>query len=261
MSVDIPFQEAPALAPYTLHLRHGFFGRRGGVSRAPFNELNVGLGSSDERESVLENRDRICRALGADRGRMATVHQCHSNRVVIVDDVYAPGTAPEADALVTETPGLVLTVLTADCAPVLLCDPQANIAAAVHAGWRGAVSGVIENAIEVMTDLGASPDNIIAAIGPCISQDSFEVGPDLEEQVLDVTPWAQNLFRDGQGDRLHFNLKRYCLQRIARCGLRKADALEDDTVTEPEMYFSYRRSRKRGEPDYGRNASSIVLLG
>ena len=261
MQQSIPFLQAPALSPFTMHLRHGFFGRQGGVSSSPYESLNAGPGSNDDPDSVRANRDRICEALGADPGRMVTLHQCHSNRVVIVDDVYAPGEAPEADGVVTETPGLVLTALAADCAPVLLCDPHANIAAAVHAGWRGAVSGVIENTIEVMQGLGASPEHIVAAVGPCISQDSFEVGPDLEDEVLDVSPWAQNLFRAGREDRLHFDLKRYCLQKLARCGVGKSDALQDDTVSQPDLFFSYRRSRRLGHDDYGRNATSIVLLG
>ena len=180
---------------------------------------------------------------------------------MIVDDVFAPGEAPEADAIVTETPGLVITALAADCAPVLMCDPHTNIVAAAHAGWRGAVSGVMENTIEVMCGLGAKPEKIIAAIGPCISQASFEVGPEFEDQILDHSPWAQNLFIPGKDDRLQFDLKRYCLHRLARCGVGKAEALADDTVSEPVMFHSFRRSQREGAHDYGRNASSIMLLG
>ncbi len=260
-SVDRPlFIQAPALAKYTMHLRHGFFGRQGGVSGGVYTSLNAGLGSDDALEAVIENRARICTALGGDPKSMVTVHQCHSNRAVIVDAPFAPGQAPEADAIVTRTPGLVLTALAADCAPLLMCDPHANVAAAVHAGWRGAVSGVIESALEAMVQLKADPANVIAAVGPCISQDSFEVGPDLESDVLDASPWAHNLFEPGQGDRLQFDLKRYCLHRLARAGVGKAEAIAEDTVTEPVMFHSYRRSKSEGADDYGRNASSIMLL-
>ena len=261
MSGHIPFLQAPALSPFTMHLRHGFFGRQGGVSGGEYSSLNVGLGSGDLPEHVNANRDAICNALGAAPGSMVTLSQCHSNTAIIVDQPFAPGTAPEGDALVTQTPGLVLTALAADCAPVLMCDPHANVAAAIHAGWRGAVGGVIESALDAMCSLGADTQNIVAAVGPCISQDSFEVGPELEEEVYNATPWAQNLFRPGRDDRLHFNLKRYCLHRMARMGIGRSDAIPADTVTEPNMFFSYRRSRKEGAADYGRNASSIVLLG
>lgn len=261
MPQDHPlFLEAPALAKFSLHLRHGFFGRQGGVSDGIYASLNAGPGSNDDPAAVSENRDRICEALGAERGRMVTLHQCHSNKAVIVDEPFAPGEAPEADALVTKTPGLVLTALAADCAPLLICDPHANVAAAVHAGWRGAVSGVIESALEAMAELGAEPGNTVAVVGPCISQSSFEVGPDLEDAVLDVSPWAQNLFTPGRVDRLHFDLKRYCLLRLARAGVKTGESISEDTLTEPVMFHSYRRSRAEGADDYGRNASSIVLL-
>ena len=265
MSLDpakcAPYLEAPGLAQYSMHLRHGFFGRKGGESTGIYKSLNAGPGSSDKSEWVAQNRDIICQSLGVEAGQMVTLHQAHTNRPVVVDKAFAPGEAPEADALVSQRPGLLLTALAADCSPILMCDPHANIAAAVHAGWRGSLSGVIENTIETMCDLGASADKIVAAIGPCLAQQSFEVGPEFEDTFLKASPWSERLFEPGEGDRKMFDHKRYCMGRLARAGVGKVEALADDTLTQEEDYFSYRRSQRRDEPDYGRNASSIVLLG
>lgn len=191
-SANPPSLEAPALKRFSLHIRHGFFGRRGGVSSGAFKSLNCALGSGDASEKVAENRRRACLALGLSGPRLALVRQVHSARAVRTIDVFAQGEAPEADAVVTSVPGLALGVLTADCAPVLLCDPHAGVIGAAHAGWRGAVSGVLEAAIDAMAELGADPSHTVAAIGPCLSQASFEVGPDLVEAVLEASPWAEN---------------------------------------------------------------------
>jgi hypothetical protein len=179
---------------------------------------------------------------------------------VIATDVYTPGEAPEADAIATKVPGLALAVLTADCAPVLLCDPHAGVIAAAHAGWRGAVSGVLASTLETMSELGADPARITAAIGPCLSQSSFEVGPDLEEAVLSATPWAEHLFESTQTDRKHFDLRGYLLGQLMRMGVAHMEALSEDTLTEPGLYFSHRGSITRGEPASGRNLSAITLL-
>jgi len=255
-----PFVESPGLSPFTMNWRHGFFGCQGGVSTGIYKSLNTGPGSNDQGNRVKANRDRICTTLGALPGRMITLRQAHTNKAIIVDGPMAIAQAPEADAIVTSTPGLVITALAADCAPVLIGDPQANVISAVHAGWKGAVTGVIEAAIEKMITLGATPENMIASVGPCISQDSFEVGPDFEKAFLDISPWCANLFEDGEGDRLHFDLKRYCRARLIRAGVARSEAIEEDTVTQPDKYFSYRRSKKLEESDYGRNASSIMLV-
>ncbi len=255
-----PFIESPALKPFSMNWRHGFFGREGGVSTGVYKSLNTGPGSNDQGNRVKANRDRICVTLGALPGRMITLRQAHTNKAIIVDGPLSVSQAPEADAIVTATPGLVITALAADCAPILIGDPKASVIAAIHAGWKGAVTGVIEDAIKQMETLGASPTNMIAAIGPCISKDSFEVGPDFEKAFLDISPWCAKLFEPGEGDRLKFDLKHYCRSRLIRAGVGKCEAIADDTVSQPDKYFSYRRSKKQGDTDYGRNASSIMLV-
>jgi YfiH family protein len=184
----------------------------------------------------------------------------HSAKAVIAKGPWSLGDMPEADGMATDQPGLVLGVLAADCAPVLLCDPHAGVIGAAHAGWRGAVGGVVESTMEAMQLLGSDPSNTVAAVGPCLSQASFEVGPDLYDAVMDATPWAEHLFEPGQGDRQYFDLKRYVLARLARLGVSHADALADDTLTEPDVYFSHRGMIRRGEADYGRNISAIMLV-
>jgi hypothetical protein len=254
-----PFEEAPALKRFAMHVRHGFFGSQGGVSTGIYRSLNCGLGSKDELSRAIENRRRATEALGAQHDRLVTLRQVHSARAEIVDRPWG-GLPPEADALVTRQPNLVLGVLAADCAPILLLDPHANVIGAVHAGWKGAVAGVIESAVGAMASLGADPGRISAGVGPCLSQSSFEVGPDLVDAVLAASPWAEGLFEPGAGDRSQFDLKRYCLGRLARLGVAHMDALADDTLTAPEAYFSHRRSVKAGDADCGRNLSAIMLV-
>ncbi len=255
-----PFEEVPALKRFSMHVRHGFFGRRGGVSTGVYKSLNCGPGSGDEPEKVLENRRRVCLALCADPENLAAPRQIHSAKAVIADKAFAPNERPECDALVTKRPGLMLGVLAADCAPIVLCDPHNGVIAAIHAGWRGAVGGVIEAAVEAMAEIGGDPSKMAAGVGPCLSQSSFEVGPDLCDAVLNATPWAETLFIPGEGDRQFFDLKRYCLGRLARLGVAHTDALDDDTLTQPEEYFSHRHSVKTGERDCGRNMTGIMLL-
>ena len=255
-----PTLEAPALKRFSLHIRHAFFGRRGGVSAGAFKSLNCALASGDDPDRVTENRRRACLALGLAVPRLAIVRPVHSARAIRASNVFPVGEAPEADAIVTSVPGLALGILTADCAPVLLCDPHAGVIGAAHAGWRGAVSGVLEAAVEAMAELGADPARTVAAIGPCLSQASFEVGPDLVEAVMDASPWADHLFVEGREDRKHFDLKAYLMARLMRLGLSHLDALSDDTLTEPGLYFSHRGSISRREPKTGRNLSAITLI-
>jgi polyphenol oxidase len=260
MSDHPPSLAAPALERLSMHVRHGFFGRRGGVSHGGFRSLNCGLGTTDNPDHVAENRARVCRALGASPDRLASLRQVHSATVVTL----APGSdlaaRPEADALVTRTPGLVLGVLAADCAPVLAVDPHAAVIGAAHAGWRGATAGVADAMIDAMQALGADPGRIVAAIGPCLSQASFEVGPDLVDAVLEASPWAEPFFTPGAGGRSQFDLKAYLSGRLARSGVGHVEALAEDTLTQPEHYFSYRGARAANQADYGRNLSAIVLL-
>jgi YfiH family protein len=255
-----PFEEVPALKRFSMHVRHGFFGRRGGVSHGVYKSLNCGPGSGDAPEKVLENRRRVCRALGADPERLAAPRQVHSAKAVITDKAFQPNERPECDALVTKRPGLMLGVLAADCAPIVICDPHNGVIAAIHAGWRGAVGGVIESAVEAMVEIGADPGRMAAGVGPCLSQSSFEVGPDLFDAVMKASSWAENLFEPGEGDRRFFDLKRYCHGRLARLGVAHTDALADDTLTQSELYFSYRASVKAGDRDCGRNMTGIMLV-
>lgn len=256
-----PFEEAPALKRFSMHVRHGFFGRRGGISAGVYKSLNCGFGSADDPAKVRENRTRVCHALGAMPDKLASPRQIHSAKAVITDKAYEPNERPECDALVTKRPGLLLGVLAADCAPIVICDPHNGIIAAIHAGWKGAVGGVIESTVEAMTEIGGDPAKMAAGIGPCLSQASFEVGPDLADAVLDKTPWAETLFEPGQGDRQFFDLKRYCAGRLARTGVAHIDALTDDTLTQPDDYFSHRHAVKSGDRDSGRNMTGIMLLG
>lgn len=256
-----PFEEAPALKRFSMHVRHGFFGRRGGVSTGVYKSLNCGPGSGDDPAKVMENRRRVCDALGSTPDRLASPRQIHSARAVIAEKAYAPNERPECDALVTNRPGLLLGVLAADCAPIVICDPHNGVIAAIHAGWKGAVGGVIESAVEAMAQLGGDPSKMAAGVGPCLSQASFEVGPEFADVVLDATPWAETLFEPGIGDRQFFDLKRYALGRLARLGVAHMDALEDDTLTQQDAYFSHRHSVKTGERDSGRNMTGIMLLG
>jgi YfiH family protein len=251
-----PALAAPALAALP-GVRHGFFGRAGGVSTGIYASLNASLGSKDDPAAVAENLARIAACLALPPDRVVRLHQIHSARAVVVERPWQ-GARPEADALVTRTPGLALAVSTADCAPVLLSDPDAGVIAAAHAGWRGALAGVIEATLDAMTSLGADPRAVIAAIGPCISQAAYEVGPDFKAQFLAQSPGNAALFRDGAGDRSHFDLPGYVTRRLARAGVGRVEVLPACTFSVPEAWFSHRRAMKRGEGDYGCNLSVIT---
>lgn len=239
-------------------VRHGYFTRAGGVSEGIYAGLNVGLGSSDERDRVVENRTRVGRWFGADHSRLATVHQVHSPDVFTVDAACA-GERPQADALVTATPGLVIGVLTADCGPILFADPHARVVGAAHAGWKGALTGVLENTIEAMEALGAKRENIVACLGPSISGRSYEVGPEFVERFVGTNPGYGEFFtrseRDGHS---MFDLPALTLKRLADAGVT-AENLDICTYAEAANYFSYRRTVHRKEPDYGRQISAIMI--
>jgi YfiH family protein len=241
-------------------IRHGFFTRHGGVSRGGYASLNCGLGSRDDPDAVAENRTRVSRFL--DAHSLLTAHQVHSPTAVVVDRPWSREERPRADAIVTGTPGIALGVLTADCAPVLLADPQARVVAAAHAGWRGAIGGVLEATLAAMEGLGARRDRIEAAVGPCIMQPNYEVGPEFEHEFLTRDPSSAPFFSRPQDDpqgRPHFDLPGYVLQRLKRAGLAPVDAASC-TYAGAEDFFSYRRSRAdRGENDYGRQISAIAL--
>jgi len=241
-------------------LSHGFFTRRGGMSDGLYNSLNCGTGSRDDRATVLSNRQRVSAALGVPDARLLTCHQVHSAEAIVVTEPWA-GENPKADGLVTKTRGVVLGALAADCAPVLFADPDARVVGATHAGWKGALTGALEATIGAMESLGARRSRIRAALGPCISAEAYEVGPEFEARFIAWNPAYKSFFRHaGTGSRPHFDLPGFILQRLATAGL---DTVENCTMctyaTEAEL-FSYRRATHRGEADYGRQVSAIVLL-
>lgn len=237
---------------------HGFFTRAGGVSEGLYASLNCGLGSGDAAEAVRENRGRVAGRLGVEHERLLTAYQVHSPTAVTVEGPWQ-GERPDADALVTATPGLAVGVLTADCAPVLFADAEARVVGAAHAGWKGALTGVLEAAVDAMERLGARRARIAAAVGPCIAQASYEVGPEFAGTFLTQDPANAAFFAPGQGDRLQFDLKGYVAARLRRAGIGALAIDPADTQQDEARFFSFRRSTKRGEKDYGRLISAIVL--
>jgi YfiH family protein len=245
---------ADALAP----LRHGFFTRLGGASSGVFEGLNCGLGSSDQSEVVQINRARAAKAMQADADALRGVHQVHSARAVAAT-FDKPDKPPEADAIVTDQPGLVLAILTADCAPVLFADHAAGVIGAAHAGWRGALGGVLEATLEAMEELGAQRGDIVAAIGPTIGPAAYEVGPEFMETFLDADPAHGRFFSGGHGDRVHFDLPAFALWRMRSAGIGEAQWLRHCTYSSPTKFFSYRRSVHEKQADYGRLIATIKL--
>ncbi len=239
---------------------HAFFTRRGGVSGGLYTSLNCGLGSGDDRSMVTANRARAVAALDLPPGVLFTNHQTHSSAVALIDEDSTPDEKREADALVTVRRGVVLGVLAADCAPVLFAAPQDGVVAAAHAGWRGALGGVCEATVDAMIDLGVRPDGIKAAVGPCIGVASYEVGPEFPAPFLEQEAANGRFFeratRDGH---FMFDLSGYVVSRLSRLGLGEVLRLDGDTCQDEANFFSYRRSRQRGERDYGRQLSAISL--
>lgn len=242
-----------ALSPFA----HGFFTRRGGASSGIFLGLNCGPGSSDQSEAVAINRERAAHALGVESAALAGVRQVHSAEVVRVTAPFAE--QPRADALVTATPGIALTVLTADCQPVLLADPEAQVVGAAHAGWRGALSGVLEATVDAMEALGAHRARIRAVIGPTISQRAYEVGPEFLDAFLAEDPGYARFFAGGNGDRMHFDLPGFGLHRLRSYGVDEAEWTRHCTYSDAERFYSYRRSVHHHEADYGRLISGIRI--
>jgi YfiH family protein len=258
-SLPLPIESPRLAASAGQRIRHGFFTRQGGVSEGIYRGLNVGLGSNDARQAVLENRARVARWFGQPSQSLATVHQVHSPDVVVVDAAYGDE-RPEADAMVSATPGMVLGVLSADCGPILFADSQAGVIGAAHAGWKGALSGVLENTVEAMVALGASRQRIVACLGPSISQSSYEVGPEFVARFLAFDPAYQAYFRSSQKDgHAMFDLQQLTVDRLAKTGI-DAENLGLCTYPDPERFFSYRRTTHAAEPDYGRQISAIAIL-
>lgn len=248
-----PHWTAPALAG----VKHGFFGRVGGVSSGLYASLNAGTGSGDDVAAVAENRRRIAAAFALPPHHLLGVHQVHSPDAVFVDAPWA-GARPQADALVTTRPGLAISVLTADCAPVLLADIEAGVIGAAHAGWKGALGGVLESCVSLMETHGAVRARIAAAIGPCIHQASYEVGPEFRARFLEADSANEAYFAAGSGEKFQFDLPGYCHARLAEAGVT-AEIIAADTYAAPDTLFSHRRSVHLQEGDYGRNCSVIAL--
>jgi YfiH family protein len=241
-----------------LPVRHGFFTREGGRSRDLYASLNCGLGTDDAPANVAANRGAAMVRLALPPASLRTVHQVHGTAVATADGPW-PRTPPRADAVVTRTPGVAVAVLTADCAPVLLADGHARVVAAVHCGWKGTLAGVIESALDAMIALGARPATIAAAIGPCIAQASYEVGPDLRQAFSDGDAASARFFTTGRADRHQFDLGGYVEERLRRRGVATIDRLAHDTYADDARFFSFRRATHRGEADYGRQLSAIAL--
>lgn len=243
-------------------IRHAFFTRDGGVSGGIYASNNCGLGSSDDPAAVAENRARCAARLGLAADRLATVYQVHSPDVAVVEAPFPRERAPKADAMVTRTPGLALGILTADCAPVMLADAEAGVIGAAHAGWKGAFGGVLENTVAAMAALGARPGRIVAAIGPCIAQASYEVGPEFPGRLTGRDPRDADLFAPSRREgHFMFDLPGYVARRLASAGVGSVARAPHDTCAEEDSFFSYRRATLRGEPDYGRGLSAIALAG
>jgi YfiH family protein len=233
---------AEALIEDRIKAPHGFFTRRGGVSSGAYASLNCSLSSQDSRDNVLENRARAAQSLGADPARLLGLTQVHGIDVVTATQAWEPGQGEKADAVVTDRPDLALGIITADCAPVLFADSTGAIVGAAHAGWRGAVAGVLEATLAAMAALGAAAPHITAAIGPCIAQDSYEVGPDLRDSVLARSPADSAFFVPGRRqDRWQFDLAGYCASRLRAAGVGHVIVTGVDTLAEEDCFFSHRR--------------------
>jgi YfiH family protein len=251
--------QSPSLSALAGHgIAHGFFTREGGVSEGLYAGLNVGLGSHDAPERIQENRTRVADWFGEDLDHLATLYQVHSPDVITIEGPVS-GDRPKADGQVTATPGIVLGVLTADCGPVLFADAEAGVIGAAHAGWKGAFDGVLENTITAMEQLGARRENIVAGLGPSISQRNYEVGPEFHERFIVRNPdWARFFAPSGKEGHYLFDLPNLTVSRLASAGV-KAENLDICTYAEEDRFFSYRRTTHRKEPDYGRQISAIML--
>lgn len=241
-------------------LRHGFFTRKGGASSGIFEGLNCGVGSSDQREAVLLNRARVAAAMEAEPSDLLGMYQVHSAEVAVIDSLPDPeAERPRVDAQVTATPGVVLAVLTADCQPVLFADPEAGVIGAAHAGWRGTLDGVLEATIEAMLSLGATRDGLRAVIGPTISQRAYEVGPEFFDSFMAQDAGNARFFAQGDGDRMLFDLPALGLARLRAAGIENCQWTRHCTYSDPDRFYSYRRTTHAKEADYGRLISCIRL--
>ncbi len=241
-------------------LSHGFMTREGGVSTGLFDSLNAALEKQDNPDHVLENRRRIAHHLGAKPENLLTLSQLHSNDVAVVEEPWLHSERKTGDALVTTTPGLLISIITADCVPILLADPHAQVIAAVHAGWKGATRGIIENTLKVMTSLGAHRRNIIAAVGPCIWQSSYQVDQIFYDRVMGLSlDYSQFFIPSTSRDHWQFDLPGFVYDALKRGGVESISSSPADTYTNEDRFFSYRRKTHRGESAFGCGLSGIML--
>ncbi|WP_232628450.1 peptidoglycan editing factor PgeF [Methylobacterium sp. Leaf118] len=249
--------EAPELGALP-GLRHAFFTREGGVSDGLYASLNGGLGSQDEPGRVAENRARMSARLGVPAEALVSLYQVHSADVVTVEAPFAE--RPKADAMVTRVPGLALGIATADCGPILFADPENRVIGAAHAGWKGALGGVVEATVAAMEGLGATRAGIVAVLGPTIGQASYEVGDEFVARFRAAVPGAERFFAEGRAGHAQFDLPAFILSRLSEAGVGRATSLGLCTYADPERFYSFRRTTHRGEPDYGRLISALALM-
>ena len=261
-----PFLKADNIATCESAVSHGFFGRHGGVSDGIYGSLNTGVGSDDAPAAVAENRSRITNALGIDDVKLATLFQIHSAQVVHLTSVEDYDLRPKADAMVTRLPKLALGILTADCVPVLFVDAQAGVIGAAHAGWRSALNGVLANTLNAMCDIGAHKEHIHAAIGPCIHQPSYEMGPEVHAEFCTSNQVYNQYFQPNQQNpktgrpaTYQFDLPGFVACKLDESGIKNIDLINADTYALTNDFFSYRRACHRDEADYGRQLSVIAL--
>ena len=242
-------------------IRHAFFTREGGVSQGLYTSLNGGVGSSDDRAHVAENRARMAAALGVASAALVTPYQTHSADVAVAEAPWTPAERPRADAIVTRRSGLAIGVSTADCGPVLFADPQAGVIGAAHAGWRGALTGVTDATIAAMEQLGADRRRIAVAVGPMIRQRNYEVGADLIDKFRADDAASERFFAPAtRANHAMFDLAGYVVARLRKAGIAQIEDLDLCTYADPARFFSYRRTTHRGESDYGRHVNAIALV-
>jgi YfiH family protein len=240
-------------------VRHAFFTRQGGVSQGVYDSLNVGVGSRDDPDAVRENRARAAAALGVEANALLTCYQIHSSLAITAHGPWT--TRPEADAVVTDRPDLACGALSADCAPILLADAEAKVVAAAHAGWKGALGGIVESTVRAMEARGARRERMVAAVGPCIAQASYEVGEEFKDRFTGQAPASQRFFAGGRPGKYQFDLPGFVLSRLAEAGVGQTEWIGHDTCDEEALFFSNRRVVLRGEADYGRLLSAILITG
>lgn len=239
-------------------IRHGYFTRAGGISQGIYAGLNIGTGSQDDPARVTENRRRVAEWMRVPAANLLTAYQIHSPDVIVAREPFS-GDRPKADAIVTDRPGIAVAASTADCGPVLLADPRARVVGAAHAGWKGAFTGILENTVAAMIGLGARREDIVAVLGPSIGPRNYEVGPEFVDRFVSGDAGNSGYFEpSARPGHSMFDLNRYTVDRLRRAGVR-AEGMDRCTYAEEDLFFSYRRTTHRGEPDYGRQISAIVL--